>query len=96
MLPQSMTATSTACIIYEEASDNELQSNFSPGVKWSQGNESIDLCINACLVLQVNKDVLVRNSDRFFLEEVGAITKVENLRKREVQVNTRIYYAQKR
>jgi len=44
----------------------------------------------------VNKDVLVRNSDRFFLEEVGAITKVENLRKREVQVNTRIYYAQKR
>ena len=52
--------------------------------------------LNPCLIIQVNKDVLVRNSDRFFLEEVGAITKVENLRKREVQVNTRIYYAQKR
>lgn len=52
--------------------------------------------LNLCLNVQVNKDVLVRNSDRFFLEEVGAITKVENLRKREVQVNTRIYYAQKR
>ena len=52
--------------------------------------------LNLCLIVQVNKDVLVRNSDRFFLEEVGAITKVENLRKREVQVNTRIYYAQKR
>ena len=52
--------------------------------------------LKLCLIVQVNKDVLVRNSDRFFLEEVGAITKVENLRKREVQVNTRIYYAQKR
>ena len=36
------------------------------------------------------------NADRFFLEEVGTITKADNLRKREVQVNTRIHYAQRR
>ena len=36
------------------------------------------------------------NGDRFFLEEVGTITKAEVLRKKEVQINTRIHYAQKR
>ncbi len=52
--------------------------------------------VEPCWVIQVNKDVLVMNADRFFLEEVGAITKAETLRKREVQVNTRIHYAQRR
>ena len=46
--------------------------------------------------MQVNKDVLIMNADRFFLEEVGAVPKADNLRKREIQVNTRMHYAQRR
>ena len=46
--------------------------------------------------VQVTKDVLVMNADRFFLEEVGAITRADTLRKKEVQINTRIHYAQRR
>lgn len=45
---------------------------------------------------QVSKDVLIMNADRFFLEEVGSVTKADTLRKREVQVNTRMHYAQRR
>ena len=36
------------------------------------------------------------NADRFFLEEVGAVTRADLLRKKEVQINTRIHYAQRR
>ena len=46
--------------------------------------------------VQVTKDVLVMNADRFFLEEVGAVTRADLLRKKEVQINTRIHYAQRR
>lgn len=44
----------------------------------------------------MTKDILVMNGDRFFLEEVGTITKAEVLRRKEVQINTRMHYAQKR
>lgn len=46
--------------------------------------------------MQVTKDVLVMNADRFFLEEVGAITRADHLKKKEVQINTRIHYTQRR
>jgi len=45
---------------------------------------------------QVTKDVLMMNMDGEFLEEVGAVTKAQNLRKKEVQMNTRMHYTQRR
>ncbi len=36
------------------------------------------------------------NLDGEFLEEVGAVTKAANLRKKEVQLNTRMHYTQRR
>lgn len=36
------------------------------------------------------------NMDGAFLEEVGAVTKAENLRKKEIQLNTRMHYTQRR
>ncbi|BDA48856.1 THO complex subunit 2 [Coccomyxa sp. Obi] len=44
----------------------------------------------------VTKDVLMMNMDGAFLEEVGAVTKAENLRKKEIQLNTRMHYTQRR
>ena len=59
--------------------------------RWSEHTKA-----KPCWRMQVNKDVLIMNADRFFLEEVGAVTKADNLRKREIQVNTRMFYAQRR
>ena len=36
------------------------------------------------------------NMEGAFLEEVGAVTKAENLRKKEIQLNTRMHYTQRR
>ncbi|KAK9917111.1 hypothetical protein WJX75_001006 [Coccomyxa subellipsoidea] len=44
----------------------------------------------------VSKDVLMMNMDGEFLEEVGAVTKAAGLRKKEVQLNTRMHYTQRR
>lgn len=46
--------------------------------------------------MQVSKDVLMMNMDGEFLEEVGAVTKAAGLRKKEVQLNTRMHYTQRR
>lgn len=54
------------------------------------------LTIYSLYGVQVSKDVLMMNLDGEFLEEVGAVTKAANLRKKEVQLNTRMHYTQRR
>jgi hypothetical protein len=46
--------------------------------------------------VQMTRDVLMLNLDGPFLEEVGAVTSREALRKKEVQLNTRMHYTQHR
>ena len=45
---------------------------------------------------QVTKDALMMGMEGAFLEEVGAVPKADTLRRKEVQLNTRMHFTQRR